>query len=342
MVLRFAWLFAGLPLVTGCGSPPSPPPTPEPNGLTCQSEGDCINTPATPECALFESPDWSPQFSVHYCSLTAAADGGYQTTCQTVTGTASQCVSQVDSVACTSDADCTDPAAFCSGPDVGLASGVCSRRCDLWGSEGPCGAGATCAVDPATMTQTCLASCQSGAWCPTGFACDPAYDLAVGPQAKPPQGLASGTSPSQWLCVPYCTTDAQCTGGACNPYTHRCETVDDSLQDDGAPCAAPGDCRSGQCETAGFLDGFCSSACIQPDETAYESDTLPGADCPGTEVCAPDPSGGANVLSRCFPRCVTDADCRADYVCVHPQTPGPGPRTVDGFCDARSDPLSTL
>jgi hypothetical protein len=344
MVSRVAWSVAalGIALVPACsgGSAPAQPTSKAP--FYCQSEYEC-SAPA-PECALVELPgrSASSEEGAGGCS-TIVVDGGAETDCVTMFyGNESICVSGIGASTCTRDTDCVDPVAFCSGPDVGLTSGICSRRCDLLSNVGPCGGQALCAVNPVAATQVCLESCQKDAWCPAGFACDPNYDPMVGPTQQSPQGNAAGASTSQWLCVPYCTTDAQCSSGACNGYTHRCGTVDDALQDDGQACALPSDCRSGQCETGGFLDGLCDSTCVQPDPSFYTGPTLPSSNCPGTEVCAPDPSGGTNVLSRCFPRCTADADCRPDYVCIHPQTPGPGPRTLDGFCDARRDSLSTL
>jgi len=334
--LAVALTAAALSMMVACGSAKAPAPGSD-GDFACRSEAGCSAT--APVCALIDSPNGSGAQSLEWCS--SVGDDDTQYIC--VTGTSSLCVSALlASRTCTADADCPDPGAFCAGPDEGFGSGICSRPCDLMDAAGNCGPAAACAVDSVvTGGHACLTSCAQAGWCPDGFACDPAYDLTAGRDAQPPRGRAFGTKPSQWLCVPYCTADAQCTGAPCDPYTHRCGPVDYELQDDGAPCAVPTDCRSGQCETAGFLDGDCDSTCVQPDQGAYDSPTLPNADCPGDEVCAPDPAGGPNVLSRCFPRCSTDADCRADYICVHPQRPGPGPRTVDGFCDALSDPLST-
>ena len=269
--------------------------------------------------------------------------------------TAGICYAEPQFASCHSDSECPGPFGWCVGVDQGLATGVCGRGCprlhsclddhnqvdstcapevDVVGFF--CGSNAICdssATKFGSSDGECLPLCTTTADCASGFACSQASS----------QGRPLGS------CIPYCISDDQCGGHNCNLSTHLCTALDQTLNANGSSCATDVDCRSQHCipETwggrggvSGYLGGFCESFCVQPPDSAYLAATLPAADCPENDVCVRDPSVATGRISRCLPRCSTDADCRANYVCVHPEAPGSTSRSQDGFCDARADALS--
>lgn len=243
------------------------------------------------------------------------------------------CVTALTFQPCAADSDCPGPDGFCYGLVGGYATGMCSRPLSLAdeNSNDPsgCGPGATVgdelyALGDDTFEWVCAPSCRGDPQCADGYACEVTS--------------ANGATAVDSGCVVHCTRDEQCPANDCDPYSHKCGTVDTTLQDDGAPCALQTDCRSGLCipemngtAPTGFLDGMCVSYCVQPADADYQAKTLPVADCPDNEACAPSATGGAGYLTQCRPRCTRDSDCRPDYVCNQP------PGSLDGFCGIRDD-----
>ena len=293
---------------------------------------------------------------------------------------------------CTSDSDCAGVAAACVGLQDGFGHGYCSRTCDPLGPYDPgelarvttveafdnCGALGICEGDgwtpipaqwPGSPVSACRQACGApGQTCRTGYACarNPAPTPAdrslngeywSAPWGRPDVVVTSASSPTG-VCLPHCSSDADCSGGGCNRYTGRCGSTDLSLQDNGQACTAASDCRSGACFVAtsqscrfrggcstsqtGYSDGMCVGVCAPPDPSVYASGTVNVADCAAGSVCVPLPDASAGDLSVCLPHCSADSDCRSDYVCVHPHLPGRTDPATDGFCDSRVDPLAQL
>jgi hypothetical protein len=283
------------------------------------------------------------------CGETGCPDPGAPVCYGQDDGSTPTCVAALTFAPCASRSDCPGPDAICYGLADGYATGMCARPETFWTSNtdlsdvdgcGPGSAGSDESAGTALETvangqhvslggNVCVPRCGAGGACADGYAC-----------------LSTRLSGDTDVCVVHCTSDASCPGTTCDPYTHHCEAVDPTLQDDGDSCDQGSDCRSGSCWTnsEGYLDGECFSECVEPAPSAYTTGPLPGSDCPGTEVCAAtkSPVGGPHLVSECRPRCTQDADCRSDYVCHHePSGDGAG-TSADGFCGIRDEPYLSV
>ncbi len=150
----------------------------------------------------------------------------------------------------------------------------------------------------------CVAACDDGGDCRTGYAC------------RTPDGeAASGTG-----CLPACESDDACvndgSGGSpdfsCNPGTGLCTFPydDDTFGD---PCEGGGECLGGRCFTElgdGWPAGTCASlGCRLGGEGAERA-------CPEGGVCVDDGLGDP-AIGLCLVACATDASgtCRGGYAC---------------------------
>jgi hypothetical protein len=199
--------------------------------------------------------------------------------------------------ACTTAADCPGPASCVEGycfarcfEDSQCRSGHCdlhSGRCTD-GSE-PTGAG---------LLEPCLRDdeCRSGTCHPELQRCTTICSLSE--PACPDDGLCMtmrATRPGEvesdfGLCVPRCTTQAECSEGTICGRAERPEEGRGCIPDYFAPCS----------ETPGTVGDGWSCGC--------DSDCMDGALCAGERT--DDYPGG-----RCFRECETTADCRGGAVC---------------------------
>ncbi len=202
---------------------------------------------------------------------------------------------------------------------VNFPGGYCTRACS---SDGECGAGATCGIDPHNApARICLKTCaQAGT--PSG--CRPDY---VCEKRAHPAGTPA--------CVPGCTSvvncggasacDARgfccgnegfacCGGSTCNGPGTGCGTegyCQPMAGGVGAACTGDGDCQSNDCITqqanGSWSGGYCTLQCG-------------GQSCPSGAVCS---TGFSTAI--CLDTCAqagSQSDCRQGYVCDLGWAPG--------------------
>lgn len=204
----------------------------------------------------------------------------------------------------------------------GYPGGHCTREC---ADDAACGDDGVCL--PYSGGMRCFRRCETAADCREGYQCFNARGMPDPARA----------------CFPFCSADSQCTSSACNRWSRFCGTVDMSDGDNGAPCAAAGECRSSRCSRefnddgtpTGNLGGICTSRCTVPGDAEYEGDRVPRGDCPTGSVCPRDTGSVAGGTSTCRVECTTNADCRPGYICSHPRRPGADAGTyANGYCAA--------
>jgi hypothetical protein len=222
---------------------------------------------------------------------------------------------------CRRDADCGDPELTCllaSSTALGgrgPAGGLCTRTC---ASDDDCtkwDASATCQSDSPDPTQLyCFEGCshddQYRSPRPSASKCHGRTDMAC---AGGELGFAAT------LCVPACTTDAQCGSGLrCNPHWGLCQA--DAPQGDPVGTACDPRTRPTTCD--GFCLGSSSGVGICTQVCPLGAPGVCGHDDGGTrrEACLAQlpPNGGTSVgdLGACSKLCNCDADCAlAGLVC---------------------------
>ncbi|MDB4965881.1 MAG: domain containing protein [Myxococcales bacterium] len=205
---------------------------------------------------------------------------------------------------------------------VVVSAGATGSAC-LDDTDCDAGAGLFCVCKPgelgcagALAIGLCARTC-SGSVCSAGEICS---DFTRGGAYVPSSGSDGGVAAEVWrraLCVPACTTAAQCRAGlACRDlpalsagataggvYSWKKGCFATVGGDDGDACrspdgvADPSRCLSGRCDDYGAR-GLCSSPCTT------------SSDCPPTAGCAT--YNGPPATSACVRRCDATAPCTAD------------------------------
>ena len=130
-----------------------------------------------------------------------------------------------------------------------------------------------------------------------------------------------------------CTQDYHCSGSTCDKTTWTCAPK--SAGDVGAACAADAECQMGGfCITekdtsgndTGFIGGYCSQDCTSSKYCdSYSASCIQVSSSPAKSECLLD--------------CVTDSECRAEYICVsvgssgecYPRCDNPGFSCATGY-----------
>jgi hypothetical protein len=209
---------------------------------------------------------------------------------------------------CEIDAQCPGEGAVCRRPSDGFPGGYCTVPCD---DRTPCGGFGTQNNHCVQLVGEDRAYCQLN--CLNGIDCrDEAYTCLA------------DQLPTGGLCIPVCSSDAQCGGGTvCDPFTARC-VAPGSVSTGavtGEPCASNAACASGACvpEANGFLGGYCIANCALPagwnTNTFFDGPSLPNGGCAGDAVCFPNGSITPRDLGVCLDQCTSDGDCRDGYEC---------------------------
>ena len=223
---------------------------------------------------------------------------------------------------CTTTTQCgAIPMARCLTVADGYPTGYCTRGCT---SDAVCGADGICL--PYQNTSLCFRRCDTATDCRAGYQCF----------------TARGTGDTaEHACFPFCSTDAQCPGAACNTYSRFCGTVDTAAADNGAPCTTGTDCRSGRCFTelsaasgdaTGYLGGQCYSRCTILPAADYAGPTYPRGECPAHSVCEWGAGQSAGQPGLCRDECTTEADCRPGFICLHHDRGADAGATTNGYC----------
>jgi hypothetical protein len=221
---------------------------------------------------------------------------------------------------CNAPADCPGPNATCIRVSQGYPNGQCSRRCSTSAQCGPTGA-----CLPFGTMNVCFQTCSVGAECRDGYNC-----------------FQYSGDATMHYCFPQCRTDSQCPGSHCDVYMGFCGMTDTTLADNGGMCMANADCRSGRCITeidsmgnpTGWFDGSCYSLCTIPSDDQYAGPNLPQGGCPTGSVCERGRMGVAGGIGFCHEACTANTDCRAGYICVHPNVVGGTGQFTNGYCSA--------
>lgn len=186
--------------------------------------------------------------------------------------------------ACSSDADCDDASCIL---DEEWRDGYCTSDC---ATNEDCGEDGTC-VASGGGSNLCLANCDPD---------DPA-------SCRPGYGCTTGTIGT--VCIPGCSSDADCEGGLeCAVGSGdfgegTCFDPDSAVGDE---CAEDDECPVGGFCLAEDFAGWPGGACITTD-----CDYASGMGCGEGAVCAEGNFGGL-----CLAGCETDDDCRDSYGCV--------------------------
>ncbi len=229
---------------------------------------------------------------------------------------------------CEIDAQCPGAGAVCRGPSDGYPMGYCTVPCD---DRTPCeGLGTQnnhCAQRAGEAQSYCELNCLNGRDCR-----DDSYSCVA------------DALPSGGICIPICSSDAQCGGGAvCDPHTSRCVAPGGVATGavTGEPCASNEACASGACipEANGFTGGYCIANCVLPPgwntNTFFDGASLPSGGCADSAICFPNGSFAARDLGVCLHQCASADDCRDGYECRQSfqlQQGGPSFTYDNGVC----------
>ena len=232
--------------------------------------------------------------------------------------------------------------------------------CPVWSEGDATGSGDSGVVTPTDVpvTPPPPTSCTTDSQCTNGY-CNQATHTCVSSQACSTAVPCAGSNycDSRGVCVPGCSSDANCTqiasGLVCNTTTHRCGPSGGCTSD--AQCAATpstpvclgGSCQARssvcqfdyQCTGSGqaCVDGRCVVGC-----TAANAATVCGAGqvCTNSRCAYPAagdcasacPTGQLCVSGACLRTCSTDATCGTGNMCDH------------GVCriDTRPRPFCTM
>ncbi len=289
------------------------------DGETCASDVDCDGY-----CIFEDERGWRDGYcsrSCHSdedCSEGAVCSQGYNDNCFISCESDSDC--RAEGYVCADDgtglnvcvSGATGDGALgaacenywdCAGREDGFCQkgdwpfGYCSVYCDPEADE-PCPDGGECHRLGELDIYQCIASCEESADCRTedGYVCD--AGLCV-PPCQSNEDCPSEQSPycavDLGLCVE-CTDDAHCGDKVCDH--NACV---DLTALDGEPCEEDDECV-GFCGTQqdfGWLDGYCTRACVAD------------ADCGREAVCSPAHD------NLCMRSCGSHEDCVRDgYICV--------------------------
>lgn len=189
---------------------------------------------------------------------------------------------------CSSGADCEG--GFCIGEDDGFRDGYCTAACR---TNDDCGGDAQC-IPVGRGMSVCLDGCDPDA---EPRACREGYGCATGFMIPAP------------VCLPGCTDDGDCAGGAVCDRTGgmgagRCYDPDAELGDE---CESEDECGPGTFCLGEDFSGWPGGACVGTDDCDPDRDT----GCPGDAHCFRTGMGG----SVCIDGCERDRDCREGYTC---------------------------
>jgi len=226
-------------------------------------------------------------------------------------------------------APCTS-SAVCGGGSC-VAGYCCSTACT--GACQTCAPGGVCTTLPSGSTSidpSCLAKCSGAASCPTSCTVD--TDCAPGSRC------AGSTCVALKPLGAVCTTNVECTGGACvdgfccdRACGGACEACDVSgklgtctvLAKDATPhgtraCAGTGPCKSA-CDGVATVCKYPGTTVVCASPTCIGDTVSPAGFCDGAGSCAMP--GATNcvpyrcVVAGCTTSCVTSADCAASAYC---------------------------
>jgi len=208
---------------------------------------------------------------------------------------------------CEIDAQCPGVGARCRRPVDGYPQGYCTVPCtDRTPCEGLGTQNNQCVQLNGEDQSYCEANCLNGRDCRDGYTC------------------IQDVTPSGGVCIPVCSSDEQCGGGAvCDLNSARC--VAPGMTSTGArvgeACGGSGDCAGWCIDEAGngWPGGLCTQYCVLPagwnTNTFYEGTLLPSGTCPDGHICYPNGSFAERDLGICLPACSTPEGCRDGYMC---------------------------
>jgi hypothetical protein len=205
--------------------------------------------------------------------------------CTTIPGFAPACMPD-------SDAGCTGKTA---SPTAGNPCG-CNDDCDN---------GTVCLNSSALAGGMCIQTCAANSDCTSGDICDTVGDFCFASCAQQSDCSAKRLC-TFGECFPHCFSDADCGNGTCDLYTGYCQPSVMADGGVGATCATNADCKSGECNTQAFPDGYCVSYC-----------SVAGGGCPEQAVCV-HLAGLPDGVGVCARTCANASDCsQSAATCVN-------------------------
>lgn len=234
---------------------------------------------------------------------------------------------------CTAASQCgTSTQAICR---LDFPGGLCSRSCS---KDVDCGSFGRCTST--TGGTLCLPRCSLGAG-----ECSTYGGMCV--------AVDSPTDPTAGACLPSCypagTTmpadEPSCVQGTtCDPYALSCVVTPaqvGGLADDGAPCTADTECKSGVCivDGEGWIGGYCVSYGRVVVEPFVADAPHARSNCPaGSAIVDLAGTAGPGDVATCLATCTrsSTADlqgtCRAGYRCVYSTSADGTQSSSDGVC----------
>ncbi len=228
----------------------------------------------------------------------------------------------------------------------GVCTGTCNNGTPAMEAQQCGGAGSTCltAGDPPDSVSECTKSCRArvmASGCRAGFICTGFW------------GTHMGGVPDSPGCSPFCTADAQCTGGQrCNVRTGECGAAGSNMAliADGEPCRIPAQNQPSPCRGICFpvVNGNPTGVC------GSIIDLSKTQECPDSPMTIPPLGVDGDNLAYCnFHSCSANECCRGGLVCEgqdgnglcvvdDPMTPNidctaSGDAGADGGADASAD-----
>ena len=216
--------------------------------------------------------------------------------------------------ACTAGGHCADPTFACSATGVpqdevacfpSINSAKCMGPAPVPNSDGlACGCGNDCSYGSGCLSESSTGIPKGSAH--GGVLRRPARRAVPGTPASKASafGFAASTPTAarpdeictaQHECLPLCSSNADCAGDLCDPYTGYCQATAATGLPMGAACGADDDCKSGECSPAG---NFCSAPC-----------RVSSSICPDGTVCAPGTASSSSDYGACAPPCASPAEC---------------------------------
>lgn len=268
----------------------------------CQLEGDRFD-----ECAC----------------LPVASDAGPATTGQEIEilpPPVTESLKSTDvAAACAVDSDC-GPALFCIGAAAtrsffgsGVAGGYCTASCQDDAECEELDSESRCVEAPNGQARVCMRTCLSLRPDPGERKCLDRPNLVCASAA------ASGSKPFRaqrqaGVCIPVCTSDAECPGRHCDPASGLCVDEPRGGLPLGSECQDAAECQGAHCESIGRSFGLCTQFCKSGGYAGCGfsgSGPKRGAACLAPYVRASRFTEGEGDLGLCRELCDSDVDCES-------------------------------
>jgi hypothetical protein len=196
----------------------------------------------------------------------------------------------------------------------GPSGGYCSANCTTNADCETLDPDSTCIGSPSGGQRLCLRTCLSLPAAPGERKCLDRTDVPCISAAASDQELPTGGR-QEGLCLPICTSDADCPGRYCHPGAGVCRDEPAAGVPNAGSCERDEECAGGLCQELRIGGGICSQFCRYSAVTkagcgfGEEATTQRTSACLAPYVQASHFSEGEGDVGTCHELCDADEDC---------------------------------